>query len=74
MKSLYEQMNGANSQTAPGPLGNMQNMIQQFNQFRQFYKGNPQEQIQQLLSSGRMTQAQYNQLRQMASQFQGLLK
>lgn len=70
--SLYDQMHG-NQQQAPGPFGNIQSMLQQFQQFRQSFKGNPQEQIQQLLSSGRMTQAQYNQLRQMAEQFKGML-
>lgn len=70
--SLYDQMHG-NLQQAPGPFGNIKSLLQQFQQFRQSFKGNPQEQIQQLLSSGRMTQAQYNQLRQMAEQFKGML-
>jgi len=32
----------------------------QFNQFRQTFKGDPRQQVQQLLDSGRVTQAQYN--------------
>ena len=49
---------------------NMQNVLQQFQQFRQSFKGNPQEQIQQLLNSGRISQAQYNQAVQMANELQ----
>ena len=57
------------------PLYNeMQNsqggMLQRFQQFKQNFKGNPQEQVQQLLNSGRVSQQQYNQAVQMAQQFQ----
>ena len=36
------------------------NMISNFNKFAQGFKGNPQEQVQQLLNSGKISQAQYN--------------
>lgn len=45
-------------------------MIQQFNQFRQTFQGNPRQQVQNLLNSGRMTQEQFNQLSSMAQMFQ----
>lgn len=48
-------------------------MMQQFNEFRRNYTGNPQEEVQKLLASGRMNQAQLNQLQAMAAQFQNLL-
>ena len=48
-------------------------MINQFLEFRKTIQGNPQQMVQQLLQSGRMSQAQYNQLRQMAQEFQKLL-
>ena len=57
-----------------GPFGNIQQMIQQFNQFKQSFNGNPQQQVQQLLNSGKMSQEQFNQLKQLADQFQGMLK
>lgn len=57
----------------PGQLGNMQNMIQQLNQFRNGFSGNAKEQVQQLLNSGKMTQEQYNRLSQMATQIQNML-
>jgi hypothetical protein len=49
-------------------------MINQFNQFKNSFKGDPQQQVQELLNSGRMTQQQYNQLSQMATQLQNMMK
>lgn len=54
--------------------GNMGNLIQQFNQFKQSFSGNPQQIVQQMLSSGKISQEQYNQAVQMANQFQQFLK
>lgn len=45
------------------------NMIQQFNNFMQTFQGNPQQQVQEMLNSGKMTQEQYNQLNNMYQQF-----
>ena len=46
-----------------------------FNKFVQEYKSqwnqDPKERVQQLLDSGKMTQEQYNQLRQVANMFLG---
>lgn len=47
---------------------NMQAMIAQFQQFRQTFQGDPKQQVQQLLNSGRISQAQYNQAVQMANE------
>ena len=46
------------------------NMFAQFQQFAQNFRGDPRAQVQQLLNSGRMTQEQFNQLSNMANQFQ----
>ena len=55
-------------------MGNNQNdIIQRFQQFKQNFKGNPQQQIQQLLNSGKITQAQYNQAVQKAQTLSKLL-
>jgi len=56
------------------PLGNVQSMIQQYRQFRQSFQGDPQQKIQEMLKSGQITQAQIDQARTMATQFQSLLK
>ena len=46
------------------------NMLMQFMQFQNSFRGNPQQMVQQLLNSGRVTPAQYNNAVQMAQQFQ----
>lgn len=56
-------------------IGNPQtnNLMTRFQQFKQNFKGDPQQMIQQLLDSGKITQSQYNQAIQMAQQLRGLL-
>lgn len=49
------------------------NMVNQFNQFKRNFNGDPRQQVQQLLDSGQMTQQQFNQLSQAATQFQQML-
>jgi len=56
-----------------GPMGNFQQLMQQFNQFRQTFKGDPQQQVQQLMNSGKVSQQAYNQAYQMAQQFQRMM-
>ncbi len=62
--------------------GNMANMgggnnpfkiVQDFIQFKKTFKGNPQEEVQKLLQSGQLSQAQLNQVQGVAGQFKGLL-
>lgn len=57
------------------PQGNgpMQ-MIQQFMQFRQNFKGDPKAEVEKMLQSGKISQQQLNQVQQMAGQFQHMLK
>lgn len=66
---LFEMFGGA----MPSGLGNMANLIQRFQQFRQSFQGDPRQQVQQLLNSGKITQEQYNQAVQMANQLQRLM-
>ncbi len=58
----------------PGRLGQFQQMMQQFNQFRQNFQGDPQKEVEKLLQSGRMSQQQLNQLQQAAQMFRSLLQ
>lgn len=54
--------------------GQMMNPImQRFQQFQRMFKGNPQQQVQQMLNSGRVSQAQYNQAVQMANQMMKMM-
>ncbi len=54
-------------------MNNAVNIIQRFMQFKNSFKGNPQEQIQQMLNSGKISQAQYNNAVKQAQQFQNML-
>ena len=51
----------------------MNPMIQKFQQFRQSFSGNPQQQVQQLLNSGKISQAQYNQAVQITNQMRKMM-
>ncbi len=53
----------------------MQNngIVQRFMQFKQNFSGNPQQQVQQLLNSGRISQEQYNHAVQQAKALQKMI-
>ena len=57
----------------PGPFGNMQQMMQQFNQFRQTFQGDPKQTVMNMVNSGAISQSQLNQAQQMARQFQQIM-
>ena len=67
MNPLFQQINNTTN-----PIGN--NLLQQFQQFKQTFSGDPKQQVQQLLNSGKVSQQQYNNAVQMANQLQQLLK
>lgn len=48
-------------------------LLQRFQQFQQMFRGDPRQQVQQLLNSGKVTQQQYNSAVQMAQQLQRML-
>lgn len=56
------------------PFGNVANMMSQFQQFKSNFQGDPRQKVQELLNSGRMTQEQFNQLSQLAQQFQSFFR
>lgn len=55
------------------PTGDIQQLIQQFQQFRQMFQGDPRQQLQQLLNSGRVSQEAYNNAYQTARQLQQII-
>ena len=63
---LYNQMgqNGSNFNT----------FFQRLNQLKQTVKGNPMDQIQQMLNSGKVTQAQYDQAVRKAQEIMKMMK
>lgn len=56
-----------------GGNGFMQ-MMQQFQQFKANFQGDPKAEVEKLLQSGRLNQHQLNQLQQLAKQFQSLMQ
>ena len=65
MNPLFQMMNQANP---------MANFMQRFQQFRQTFNGNPQQMVQQLLQSGKVSQEQYQNAMRLAQQMQGMMK
>jgi len=61
---LYSQMQ---------PQNPMNGFVQRFQQFQQMFKGDPRQQVQNLLNSGKVSQSQYNQAVQMANQLQRMM-
>lgn len=62
MNPLYKQMSGQQN-----------NFLQQFQQFKNNFHGDPKQQIQQLLNSGKITQNQYNAAVQKAQMLKKML-
>ena len=57
-------------------FGNMQNLIANFNQFRQQIEKqgiNPQQQVMQLMQQGKMSQQQFEELRRVANMLSGMM-
>ena len=71
---LMQFMGGGAPSGFPGPLGNMMQILQQFQQFRAAFKGDPKQQVEMLRKSGQMSDAQYQQLEAMAKQIMPFLK
>lgn len=71
MNSLF---NDLQSTPSAQPLGQMGNFLTQFNQFRSNFVGNPEQQVKQLISSGKMSQQQFEQIAQTANQLRQLIK
>lgn len=62
MNKLYNMFNNR-----PNP------MIQQFQQFRNTFRGDARQQVQNMLNSGQITQEQYNKAVEMANQFKNMI-
>lgn len=65
---LFQQMGGMMQAMNP-----MAMVMQRFNQFKQTFRGDPRQQVQQLLNSGRITQAQYDAAVQQANQLMQMM-
>ena len=70
MNPLFNALGGGQM---PGAMGQFQNLVQQFQQFKQSFRGDPRAEVEKLVQSGKISQQKLNQLQQAASQFQQLL-
>lgn len=52
---------------------NQNNIVSQFMEFKKNFSGDPKEQVQMLLNSGKVSQQQYNNAIQMAQQLQQMI-
>lgn len=52
------------------PMNNLPKMMQLFSNFRAGFNGNAEQTVRGMLSSGKMSQEQFNQLSQAATMFQ----
>ncbi len=60
-------------QNGGNPFGNMFALMSRFQNFKQSFRGDPRQQVQDLLNSGRMSQDQLEQCETIARQFQSFL-
>ena len=67
---LFSMFGGMNAM----PNSNMMQLMRQLMQFKQSFKGDPRQQVQQMLNSGQVTQEQYNRAVQMANMLQQMFK
>ena len=71
--SVYQQFNQNNDNILSDIFQNPQQLMNKINEFRQTLQGNPAQIGQTLLQTGRMSQSEYNQYRQMALQLMKIL-
>lgn len=66
--------NPALSGMKPQNGGSPFDLLSRFQQFKKTITGDPRQQVQDLLNSGKMSQEQFNQISAIAKSFQGFLK
>ena len=71
---LFNALGGGRAPQMPGQMGQFQRMMQQFQQFKANFNGDPKAEVEKMMQSGKLTQQQLNQLQAAARQFQGLLQ
>lgn len=71
---LFNALGGGRVPQMPGQMGQFQRMMQQFQQFKANFNGDPKAEVEKMMQSGKLTQQQLNQLQAVARQFQGLLQ
>lgn len=55
-----------------GKMGNFGQMLRQYQKFRREFQGDPRQEVQKMLQSGKISQQQLDQAQAVAQQFSGL--
>ena len=71
---LMQFLGSGGSPAMPSPMGNVMQLLRQFQQFRSAFQGDPQKQVEELRKSGKMSDEQYHQLEAMARQIMPFIK
>ena len=66
---LFDRFGKQQEQNDPGFMG----MLNRLTEFRNQFQGDAQQQVMQMVNSGRISQTQLNQAQQMATQIQKML-
>lgn len=69
--SLFNALRNTQGSGGRNPISNLR---QQFESFRSTFTGDPRQQVQQLLNSGKVSQADYDRAVQLAKQFQQMIR
>lgn len=72
MNAMFERF--LQSVPLPGPLANIANFMNQFDQFRTNFQGDPQQQVQSMIQSGKMSQQEFDQLSVLANRIYPMMK
>lgn len=71
---LMQFLGGTSGPSMPSPMGNVMQLLRQFQQFRSAFQGDPKKQVEELRKSGKMSDEQYHQLEAMARQIMPFIK
>lgn len=66
---LFQALGGGGMPQMNGAMGNFQNLMQKFNEFKRTYTGDPKADVEKLLQSGKINQQQLNMVQGLAQQF-----
>ncbi len=57
-----------------GPKNNVNQLINEINNFKNNFKGDPRAEVEKMLNSGQLSQAQFNQYAQLANELSKYIK
>lgn len=72
MNDLFQKFGNQIPNQARNPMQNMMGMMKQFKQFASAFQGNPQQKVQEMLSSGQMQNDAFQQCSEWAKFFMSM--